>query len=359
VHIVVGLAGLALVLLMLAEFFVMLLLPRRVKREPRIARQMYSILWPPWRAVARRLSPRAGESLLGMFGPFGLLAMVGALVLGLLVGFAALQWGTGSKLSGTAHPGFQDDLYFSAGALLSQGTNLQSLGTLPHVMSTSEAVVGFLVLASVIGYLPALFQAFSRREVAVSQLDPRAGSPPSAGRLIMHEVNRGDWGDLDGYLREWEVWAAELMETHLSYPVLAFYRSQHVNQNWLAALTCVVDTSAFVMAGAPKGVSEGALLTYAIGRHALADLTDALRAKPVPAGAERLDDQAFVELRNAVVNGGLPIADAEPMRERLTKLRVAYEPFAFALAHRLELTLPHWLPPDDEITKLWRVSGAH
>jgi hypothetical protein len=360
VHVVVGLAGLALVLLMLAEFFVALLLPRRVKRDPRIARQIYSIVWPQWRAIARRMSPATGDSWLGVFGPLGLLLMVSALVFGLLVGFAALQWGAGSKLTGTVNPGFGDDLYFSAGSLFSHTTSLQAVGTLPRALGTIEAVAGFLVLASVIGYLPALFQAFSRREVAVSQLDPRAGSPPSAGRLITREVERGgDWGDLDGYMREWEVWAAELMETHLSYPLLAFYRSQHVNQNWVAALTCVVDTSAFVIAGAPRGSSEGALLTYAIGRHAFVDLTSALRARPVGKREERLDEEAFTNLRNAVVEGGLPIADAEPMQKRLTRLRVAYEPYAFALAHRLALALPPWLPPEEQITRYWRVSGVH
>jgi hypothetical protein len=345
---------------MLAEFFVALLLPRRVKRDPWIARQIYAIVWPPWRAIARRLSPATGDSWLGIFGPLGLLLMVSALVFGLLIGFAALQWSAGSKLAGTVNPGFGDDLYFSASSLFSHTTNLQAVGTLPRALGTIEAVAGFLVLASVIGYLPALFQAFSRREVAVSQLDPRAGSPPSAGRLIMREVERGGgWGDLDGYLREWEVWAAELMETHLSYPLLAYYRSQHINQNWLAALTCVVDTSAFVIAGAPQGSSEGALLTYAIGRHALGDLAGALRAKPVGRQEERLDEEAFGNLRNAVLEGGLPLADAEPMRKRLTRLRVGYEPFAFALARRLELTLPLWLPPEEQITRYWRLSGVH
>src|SRR5947209_17919889 len=99
-------------------------------------------------------------------------------------------------------------------------------------MQVVEAAIGLSFLGAVIGYLPALFQAFSRRETAVSRLDPRAGSPPSAGTLLERSGERGGWTELDEYLREWESWTAELMETHLSYPNLGYFRSQHVDQNW-------------------------------------------------------------------------------------------------------------------------------
>lgn len=359
VHVIVGVVGLALVALMLTEYFVVLLLPRRVKRDPRVARQFYAIVWPAWRALARRMSPRAGDAFLGVFGPFGFLAMLGLLALGLLVGFAAMHWGLQTRFGAAASHGFGDDVYYSAGMLFSASTGLNPVGTLSHALAVGEAAVGFLVLATVIGYLPALFQAFSRREVAVSQLDPRAGSPPSAGRLISREVQLGDWERLDEYLRDWQVWAAELMETHLSYPVLTYYRSQHVNQNWLAALTCVVDASAFVIAGAPSELTEGASLTYAVGRHALADLASALRAAPRREHQDRLSAEAFEELYTRVSDSGLELAEREEMAARLHELRGGYEPHALALARRLELGLPSWLPADEDVKQYWKVSGAH
>src|SRR5439155_8321727 len=139
----------------------------------------------------------------------------------------------------------------------------------------------FAVLFIAIGYLPALFQAFSRRELAVSQLDPRAGSPPSAGALLERSGTHGGWASLDSYLEEWDTWAAELMETHLSYPILAYFRSQHLNQNWLATLTTILDATAFAIAAAPTGTeAEAAEATFAIGRHAVADLAFTLRTRP-------------------------------------------------------------------------------
>src|SRR5437763_633631 len=111
-------------------------------------------------------------------------------------------------------------------------------------------------------------------------LPSRAGSPPAAGVLLHQAIGRQRWRELERDLQAWEEWAAELMETHLSYPLLGFYRSQHVNQNWLAALTAMVDVAAFVKATAPEGKVVAADVTFAIGRHALADLALQFRLSP-------------------------------------------------------------------------------
>jgi hypothetical protein len=174
VHVLVGLAGVALIGLMLAEFFVAFMLPRRVKRDPRIARGLYGILWRPWQSVAGRLSPAAGDTMLGFFGPLALLLQLAVWALGLLVGFACLQWALGSHLNPSAAGTFGDDLYFSSGAFLSAGVGAPA-STATRAISLLEAATGIGVLFIVIGYLPSVYQAFSRREVAVSQLVPRAG----------------------------------------------------------------------------------------------------------------------------------------------------------------------------------------
>jgi hypothetical protein len=115
--------------------------------------------------------------------------------------------------------------------------------------------------------------------------------------LIERSGALGGWESLDEYLGEWETWSAELMETHLSYPFLAFYRSQHLNQNWLAALTTVLDASAFTLAAADSPrPAEAAEVTYATGRHALTDIALMLNAKPRRPDLPRLDDQAFSRL---------------------------------------------------------------
>jgi hypothetical protein len=117
------------------------------------------------------------------------------------------------------------------------------------LLAVAEAGGGFGFLAVIIGYLPVFYQAFSRREVTISLLHARAGSPPSAGQFLLRSVPAGNRAAIVSFLSEWERWSAELLEIQISFPVLGFYRSQHDNQSWLAALTCILDTCAIIVAG--------------------------------------------------------------------------------------------------------------
>jgi hypothetical protein len=274
-RILVGVLGGVLVLLMLAEIFFAFLLPRRVKRDPRIVRSVFNYAWLPWRRLARSMPAQTADTMLGIYGPFGLLLNLVLWIGAIMLGFACLQWANGSHL-GPMHASvsFGNDLYFSAATMTTDGpASLSAQTGFARVIQVITSGTGLAVLAIVIGYLPSLYQAFSRREATVSQLDARAGSPPSAGRLVIRSTQRDGWPALNRYLSGWETWVAELMETHLAYPVLAYFRSQHVNQNWLSAMCTVLDTCAFTIAAAPAGTVDSARFTYAIARHAVVDLS--------------------------------------------------------------------------------------
>ena len=354
-RVVVGILSVALIAVMFAEFFVTFLLPRRVKRDPRIARQFFILIWRPWRWLAARPSSRAGsDTMLGIFGPIGLLLVLGFLSAGVILGFAGLHWAERSSLGSASATSFGDDLYFSAGSFFTASTTSAPAGGVAKFLQIAEAGSGFAVLFISIGYLPALFQAFSRRETAISQLDPRAGSPPTAGALLERSGERG-WDEIDGYLRGWETWAAEVMETQLSYPIIGWFRSQHVNQSWLAALTTVVDASAFAIAYAP-GRSVGAEVTFAIGRHALADLAFTYRA-PIPDDpVDRLSDPDLEELTRRLRDSGLELSGDVEAKPKLGKMRSSYEKYAVGIAERLALGVPGWLPGEDAV-EYWRLAA--
>ena len=358
-HLVVGLLSLVALAFLLAEFFIVFLLPRRVRRDPAIARAVLRTLWIPWRAGARRLPREAADTMLGIFGPFGLVAILGLLSAGVILSYTGLHWAVSTHLGGPGTADFGSDLYFSAGAFFSASTPSDPVGGLGKTLQIAEAANGLGFLAIAIGYLPALFQAFSRRESAVARLDPRAGSPPSPGRLLERSGERGGWADLDEYLLEWETWSAELMETHLSYPILGYFRSQHVDQNWLAALTTIVDASAYALAYGPDGSTEAAELTFRIGGHALGDLAYTLSTRrverdPEPHSRERLSREDLDELRRRLEGSGLHSeADENASAKRLADLRSRYEPFAIAISRHLALDLPDWLPRG-EVREEWR-----
>jgi hypothetical protein len=345
-HILVGVLGAVLVWLMLAEFFVTFLLPRRVKRDVRIARGLYRLLWRPWRAISRRLEARTADTWLGFFGPVGLIAIIGFWTLGLIVGFAALQWSFGSDIAAHGPVSIGKVLYFSAGDFFSTSTSLTPQDTTADVLGVIEAATALAILFVVIGYLPALFQAYSRREVAVSQLTPRAGSPPTAGALLTHSADRHRWSELDSYLEEWETWAAELMETHLSYPILCYFRSQHVSQSWLAGLTVILDTAAVRIASSGQDGAVSAELTLAIGRHALADLAFVFGVASSGDLPERLGTEEFERLYELASRCASVTTEPPAVRARLDELRATYEPNAAALADYLALPMPDWMPTD-------------
>jgi hypothetical protein len=335
-RVVAGIVGVALILVMLFEFFVAFLLPRRVRRDPRIARGLSRLIWLPWRALSRRLPTATADTWLGFFGPFALLFQLTIWTLGLMVGYGLLEL---AAVGGS----FGSRLLSSSGVFLSAES--PSGSTSAHVIGLFEAATGVAVLFIVIGYLPAIYSAFSRREVAVSQLATRAGSPPAAGVLLHKAIGRQRWRELERELQSWEEWAAELMETHLSYPLLGFYRSQHVNQNWLAALTSMVDVAAFVKATAPDGKVPPADVTFAIGRHALADLALQYRLQPGTV-QERLTMDDFNQLY-AIVEGATDDAVGRDTAHRqLKELREEYERNAEALSRFLALDLPRWLPAE-------------
>ena len=315
---------------MLSEFFVTFMLPRRVRRDPRIARGLNRLLWIPWRAAARRLMPASADTLLGLFGPLALIVQLAVWALGLMIGYGLIEW---AVVSGPFWTRFlsSSGIFISAEAV--SGSNAL------RVVDLLEAATGVGVLFIVIGYMPSVYSAFSRRETAVSQLATRAGSPPAAATLLHRAAGRERWNELQRDLRSWEEWAAELMETHLTYPLLAFYRSQHVNQNWLAALTAMVDVAAFIKATLHDSV-EAADITFRIGRHALADL--ALQFHLEPVRVDRLSDADFEELFAIVDRSTAENVDSATAKRRLDRLREEYEPNAQALADFLALELPSW-----------------
>jgi hypothetical protein len=360
IHLLVGLLGGALVLLMAMEIFVAFLLPRRVKRDPRIVRSVFNYTWRPWRRLARMLPQQAADTMLGVYGPLGLLLNLVLWVAGLMLGYACLQWAGGSHLAVGHRVNFGNDLYFSAATMTTDGpASLAPQSTFARAIQVIDAGSGLAVLAIVIGYLPSLYQAFSRREATVSQLDARAGSPPSAGRLVIRSTQRDGWPALNRYLSSWETWVAELMETHLAYPVLAYFRSQHVNQNWLSAICTLLDTCAFTIAAAPEGTVDAARFTYAIARHAVVDLSYSFHVEPLEPAVDRLPLEDLEEMLSQLHEVGVePGADLETIKVRLQRMRASYEPYINALGERLDLGLPRWLAPE-ATTDNWRTTQWH
>jgi len=209
-----------------------------------------------------------------------------------------------------------------------------------RTLAVAESGLGFAFLAVIVSYLPGINQAFSRREVTISLLDARAGSPPSAGQVLVRLGRAGCIDALNSFLVEWEQWSAELLESHLSFPVLSYFRSQHDNQSWLAAVTCMLDTCAVLMAEVKGCNPYRAELTFAMARHAAVDLSLIFKVRPTVLTKDRLGAEKRKALRAALAEAGLELHVEGEVAERLAELRGMYEPFVNGLAERFLLTLP-------------------
>ena len=328
------------------DAFETMVLSRRVSRGARLTTLFYRLSWPSWRAIARRL-PRGNrrENFLMVYGPLWLLLLIALWALSMVLAFGLMQWGVGSRMaSPDGSDSFLTTLYMS-------GTTLFTLGlgdVTPHsamgrFITVFESGIGLGFLALVIGYLPVLSQAFSRREAAIALLDARAGSPPTALELLRRHIGDGD-DALAELLRDWEKWSAELLESHVSFPVLAFYRSQHDNQSWVAALTALLDTCALLLAVVDTKCRRQARMTFAMARHAVADMRIILDRDPITSDPDRLPPAELARLREALADARIPLRPSAEAGPRLAELRAMYEPSVAALSALLEMPLPPWVP---------------
>jgi hypothetical protein len=362
----VFIVGVAVFLLVAWDSFEAIILPRRVTRKFRIARYYYRITWASWKFCARLIpSRKSREAFLGFFGPISLLFLIGVWAIGLVLSFGMMQYGAGSAVTVSGmSPSLFTDLYLS-------GTTFFTLGlgdVVPHsalsrVLVVAEGGFGFGFLAAVIGYLPFIYGAFGRRETNIVLLDARAGSPPTAGVLLYRHSYPGGQEALHDLLKNWEHWCAELLESHLSYPVLAYFRSQHDNQSWIASLTAILDTCALAIAGIEESCGKQAELTFAIARHAVVDLCQIFSAAPQFAAGERLPPKVLEKLRAKLAQQGMALAATPEADQKLLELRRMYEPYLHALALHLNQSLPPWIPEkkgkDNWQTTAWaQTTGA-
>jgi hypothetical protein len=336
--------GIACLVSVLLDAFETVILPRRATGRFRLTRLFYRTTWRPWRWLAQRVrSGKKRETMLSFYGPLSLVFLIAAWAGGLILGFALIFSSLHSPFLDPRETGhrFTSDLYVS-------GTTIFTLGlgdvvpdtTVVRMLAVLESGIGLGFVALVIGYFPVLYGAFSRREVSIALLDARAGSPPTAFELIKRHSFEGGSAALRVLLEEWERWAAELLESHISYPLLCLFRSQHTSQSWLGALTAILDTCALLIAGVQEQSARQAQLTFAMARHALVDLSQIWSLPPLRSGPDRLPADRFQTIYDQLCAAGVRVCRDERSGPRLRELRNLYEGQAEALSRFLAMPLP-------------------
>jgi Ion channel len=348
--------GALIILTVLWEAFETVVLPRRVTRRFRLTALFYRSTWAIWKLVARSIrKTRRRETFLSFYGPLSLLFLFIFWAIGLIFGFGLILHGE-STLAGAAHT-LSTAIYLS-------GTTLFTLGigdVVPHTVPgrflvVIESGLGFGFLALVLSYLPVIYQAFSRREVNIVLLDARAGSPPTAGELLHRHVGTKGIESLRQLLHDWERSSAEILESHISYPAVAYFRSQHNNESWLAALTAILDLTALVLSCVVETDMRQVRLTFAMCRHTVVDLAQLFRTPPHSLQVQRLGDVDLDRLRAQIEESGFQLRERNTAAAKLSELRQMYEPYLQGLASYFYIEIPPFLLAT-EIRDNWRTSA--
>lgn len=348
--------GTLIILTVLWESFETVVLPRRVTRRFRLTVVFYRATWAPWKWIARHIRKVSRrETFLSFYGPLSLLFLFVFWGIGLIVGFGLLYYSQARVDSATST--LTSAFYLS-------GTTVFTLGigdVVPHTelgrfLVVAESGLGFGFLALVLSYLPVIYQAFSRREVNIVLLDARAGSPPTAGEMLRRHGGATGIEAFAQLLRDWERSSAEILESHISYPAVAYFRSQHNNESWLSALSAFLDATALLISCSVEAELRQTRLTFAMCRHTVVDLSQLFHTPPHSVPTERLTQADFDRLRAQIEQAGFQLRERSAAAAKLAELRQMYEPYLHGLSTYLYMEVPPFIL-SKEITDNWRTSA--
>ncbi len=347
--------GIAIILVTLWEAFETVILPRRVARRFRLTVLYYRSTWLTWRAIARAMHKRnRRETFLSFYGPLSLLMLFVVWAAAIISGFGLLYYAA-SVRSGVFH-NLGTAFYLSGTTMFTLGLgDVVPRTSIQRALAVIESGLGFGFLALVLSYLPVIYQAFSRREVNIVLLDARAGSPPTAAELLRRHVGPEGARDLEQLLHDWERAAADIMESHISYPAVCYFRSQHNNESWLGALVAILDTCMILLANYDGAVARQARLTFAICRHTVVDLAQVFYAPP-RLTSNRLPSAELDRLRTALAATDYRLRDTDESNAKMQKLRDMYEPSVQSLSRRLAIDVPPFILPR-EIADNWKTTA--
>jgi hypothetical protein len=312
--------GIAVVFYILNDVFQSVVVPRPTPARYRLTRWVVRPGWRAWRAMGLRTRDR--ERMLGAYAPLVVVVLLVLWLSGLVLGFGLIFYGLRAQLQPVAHD-FPTALYFAGTSVLTIGFgDLVATTGVARLLSLIAGGTGLGTIALAISFLFSLYGSFQRREILIVTLDARAGAPPSGVNLLETMAKLGMVDDLPRLFGEWEKWAAEVLDSHLAFPVLAYFRSSHDNESWVSALGAVLDATTLVLTTVVDGPRGPAKMTFAMGTHLVEDLARFFRIdRDHDPGVERYE---FDQARERLAMAGWSLLGPEESWVAFARLRAQY-----------------------------------
>lgn len=335
-------AGAGLVALTWQAVVVTLLLPRR--GSSRILRYVGWGVTSVFGAAAGRFSRyETRDRVMAYAAPFFFLVLLAVWVILFLAGFALLAWPfvTGG--------GFIHALVLSGSSLFTLGFAADP-GAGARAVVLAAAATGLAVVALLIAYLPVIYQAFNRRETLVTMLEARAGAPSWGPELLARHELIDALDSLGPLYAQWEMWAADLAESHQTYPVLLWFRSPHAQRSWIIGLLSVLDAAAIQLSTQPLSAPVETRPLLRMGYVALREIAVAVGMKveedPKPDDPIRLSRQSFMDAMHHLEHVGWKFErDLEDAWIHFRGWRVNYEAVAYRIAYAVNAPPALWSGP--------------
>ncbi len=311
------------------DVFQTVVVPRPTPTRVRLARYLTRGMWRLWRIRANRArTPLAREKMLGAFAPLLVLVLVGSWVVGFIIGYGLILYGLRAEVLN--EPDLGTALYQAGITVLTIGYgDVIAKGALSRMTELAAAGTGLGTVALGITYLFSLYGSFQRREQLVTTLDARAGAPPSGVSMLETFARLDLWDDLPRFLGEWENWCAQVLDSHVAYPILMFFRSSHDNESWVSALGAVLDAGTLLVTSVVVGPKDQrvptgqAILTVKGGRHLVEDLSQFLGFSRE--GGVMVERAEFDTARLRLKRAGLGLKpDADASWAKFAELRAGY-----------------------------------
>ncbi|MFC1407979.1 hypothetical protein ACEZCY_01650 [Streptacidiphilus sp. N1-12] len=336
-----GLLGVLVVLGTLSSVVRTLVIPRPSRSS--FTRVVSGALYIPFQAVADRCrSVERKDKVLAPAAPLSLLLTLVLWLAAFMLGYALLEAAV-SDLDAKAAIGEAGSSLFTLGFLSSHRSALTAV-------DFCAAATGPIVIALQIGYLPSLYAAYASREAEVTLLQSRAGSPPWGPEILARYAQAELLDSLQGLFGNWERWAAQVNESHTTYPVLILFRSARSSRNWLVSLLAVLDAGALQLAFNPSSPQTQVRMALRAGFVCLRDLAEVrgigYNADPSPEDPLDLSYEDFLAGVARMRQQGFPMERTpEQAWPDFRGWRVNYEALAYLLAHHIDAVPAAWSGP--------------
>lgn len=361
------LAGALLVAVVLYDVFQSVVVPRWTSAAWRLAPTMTKFLWPLWRKIGLRRSAQKREDFLGTFAPLAVMLSLTNWVAVLCLGYGLMLFALRDGIRPVL-PSFGSALYLAGTALFTIGFgDIVATQALPRFVVLMAGASGLAVVALVISLTFTLYEAFKRREILVLTLDARAGSPPSGVAMLETYAHFNMLDDLNSTFAAWEIWSADVLESHLAYAILPYFRSSHDNASWISAMGAVLDAATLLLTTVKTGneysirSSGAAHMMYGLGCHFVEDLSHVLSFRfthgpeisneqmLANAGVERAE---FEIARRRLQKAGLQVCDDDEAWLDFVRHRAVYARSLNALATHFATPPTQWIGDRSSITHL-------